>query len=116
MSLRYSWRRAVASTIRRSFAIAPPRRDSETCVQRNSLGPEGIYLKQQAFSLLRREVEKLKPTMRSVVDKYYGSECSMEETASALDISLAAAKSRLSRGRVRLRFSLARYGDPRSRN
>jgi RNA polymerase sigma-70 factor, ECF subfamily len=81
-----------------------------------SLGPEGMYLKQQASSLLKREVEKLKPTLRSVVDQYYGSECSMEEAAKALDISLAAAKSRLSRGRVRLRYSLARYGDPRSRN
>jgi RNA polymerase sigma-70 factor (ECF subfamily) len=81
-----------------------------------SLGPEGMYLKQQASSLLRREVEKLKPTLRSVVDQYYGSECSMEEAAKALDISLAAAKSRLSRGRVRLRYSLTRYGDPRSRN
>jgi RNA polymerase sigma-70 factor, ECF subfamily len=81
-----------------------------------SLGPEGICLKQQASLLLRREVDKLKPTLRSVVDQYYGSECSMEEAAKALDISLAAAKSRLSRGRIRLRYSLARYGDPRSRN
>jgi RNA polymerase sigma-70 factor (ECF subfamily) len=81
-----------------------------------SLGPEGICLKQQASSLLRREVEKWKPTLRSVVNQYYGSECSMEEAAKALDISLAAAKSRLSRGRGRLRYSLARYGDPRSHN
>jgi len=79
-----------------------------------SLGPEGIYLKQQAILLLRREVEKLKPSLRSVVNHYYGSECSLEEAAKAEEISLAAAKSRLLRGRVRLRSSLARYGISKS--
>ena len=81
-----------------------------------SPGPEGIYLKQQAILLVRREVEKLHPRLRSVVSHYYGSECSMEETASAQDISVCAAKSRLVRGRVRLRSSLARYGISESRN
>lgn len=81
-----------------------------------SLGPEGIYLKQQAILLVRREVEKLHPNLRSVVNHYYGSECSLEEAAKAQDISLSAAKSRLSRGRVRLRSSLARYGTRKSRN
>jgi RNA polymerase sigma-70 factor (ECF subfamily) len=75
-----------------------------------SLGPEAIYLKQQAILVVRREVEKLQPRLRSVVDHYYGSECTLEETARAQDISLGAAKSRLVRGRVRLRSSLARYG------
>jgi RNA polymerase sigma-70 factor (ECF subfamily) len=75
-----------------------------------SLGPEGICFKQQAILLLRREVEKLHPSLRSVVNHYYGSECSLEEAAKAEEISLAAAKSRLLRGRVRLRSSLARYG------
>ncbi|WP_396127305.1 RNA polymerase sigma factor [Acidicapsa acidisoli] len=75
-----------------------------------SPGPEGICLKQQTILLVRREVEKLPPRLRSVVNHYYGSECSLEETAKAQDISLAAAKSRLLRGKVRLRSSLARYG------
>ena len=75
-----------------------------------SLGPEGIYLKQQAILLVRRAVGKLHPTLRSVINLYYGSECSLEEAAKAHDISLAAAKSRLLRGRVRLRSSLARNG------
>ena len=79
-----------------------------------SLGPEGIYLKQQAILLLRREVEKLKPNLRSIVYQYYGSECSLEEAANALEITVAAAKTRLLRGRVRLRSSLARYGISRS--
>jgi RNA polymerase sigma-70 factor, ECF subfamily len=81
-----------------------------------SPGPEGTYLKQQAILLVRREVEKLHPRLRCVVDHYYGSECSLEETAKAQDISLGAAKSRLLRGRVRLRSSLARYGISKSRN
>lgn len=82
-----------------------------------SPGPEGIYLKEQAILLLRREVEKLQPRLRSVVNHYYESECSLEETAKAQEISLGAAKSRLARGRVRLRSSLVRYGtsEPRHR-
>jgi RNA polymerase sigma-70 factor, ECF subfamily len=81
-----------------------------------SLGPEGIYLKQQAILVVRREVQKLCPSLRSVVNHYYGSECSLEESAEALDLSLSAAKSRLLRGRVRLRSSLARYGISTSGN
>jgi RNA polymerase sigma-70 factor, ECF subfamily len=81
-----------------------------------SLGPDGIYFKQQANLLVRREVEKLCPTLRSVVNHYYGSECSLEESAKALDISLSATKSRLFRGRVRLRSSLESYGMLKSRN
>jgi RNA polymerase sigma-70 factor (ECF subfamily) len=75
-----------------------------------SPGPEGIYLRQQAILIVRREVKKLKPSLRSVVNHYYGSECSLEQAAKAHEISLAAAKSRLLRGRIRLRSSLARYG------
>jgi RNA polymerase sigma-70 factor, ECF subfamily len=81
-----------------------------------SPGPEGIYLKQQAILLVRREVEKLHPTLRSVVKHYYGSECSLKDAAEAQAISLAAAKSRLLRGRLRLRSSLARYGISKPRN
>jgi RNA polymerase sigma-70 factor, ECF subfamily len=75
-----------------------------------SPGPEGIYLKQQAILHLRREVEKLRPSLRSVVNHYYGCECSLKETAKAQEISLRAAKSRLLRGRAKLRSSLAGYG------
>jgi RNA polymerase sigma-70 factor (ECF subfamily) len=79
-------------------------------------GPEGIYLKEQTILLLKGEVEKLHPKLRSVVSHYYGAECSIEETAKAQEISLAATKSRLLRGRVRLRSSLARYGISKSRS
>lgn len=81
-----------------------------------SPGPEGVYLKEQAILLVRREIEKLQPRLRSVVKHYYETECSLEEAARAHEISLGAAKSRLLRGRVRLRSSLAGYGISRSRN
>jgi RNA polymerase sigma-70 factor, ECF subfamily len=75
-----------------------------------SPGPERIYVYQQEILLVRREVEKLRPSLRSVVIHHYGSDCSVQETAEAQGISLAATKSRLMRGRGRLRSSLARYG------
>lgn len=75
-----------------------------------SPGPERIYLKQQATLLVRRELKKLKPSLRSIVDHYYGTGCSLDDVAKEHGISLGAAKSRLLRGRNRLRSSLARHG------
>lgn len=80
-----------------------------------SEGPEGICLKNQAILSVRREIDKLEPSLRSVVRHYYGSDCSMEETAKALQLSVAATKSRLMRGRIRLRSSLARHYNSSSR-
>jgi RNA polymerase sigma-70 factor, ECF subfamily len=81
-----------------------------------SPGPEKNVLKQQVHLLMKREVEKLHPSLKSLVIQYYGSGCSLEEAARAQDISLAAAKARLQRGRLRLRRSLARYGISQSGN
>lgn len=75
-----------------------------------SLGPEGIYLKKETVLLVRRAVKRLHPSLRSVVRYYYESECSLEEAAKMQQISVAATKSRLSRGRARLRSSLERCG------
>jgi RNA polymerase sigma-70 factor (ECF subfamily) len=74
------------------------------------LNPEGLHSRHQIILELRREVQKLRPTLRSIVVQHYGSECSVEESAKALDISLAAAKSRLIRGRKTLRWSLEKRG------
>ena len=74
------------------------------------LNPEGLHSRHQIILELRREVQRLRPTLRSIVVQYYGAECSVEESAKALDISLAAAKSRLIRGRKTLRWSLERRG------
>jgi len=75
-----------------------------------SPGPEGIFLKQQSILLVRRELKKLKPSLRSIVDHYYGTGCSLDDVAKEHGISLGAAKSRLLRGRNRLRSSLERHG------
>jgi RNA polymerase sigma-70 factor (ECF subfamily) len=75
-----------------------------------SPGPEANFLKQQSILILRRELKRLKPSLRSIVDHYYGTECSLEEVAKEHQVSLGAAKSRLLRGRNRLRSSLARHG------
>lgn len=98
-------REANGNTIGLDYATLEPLEPVD-----RSPGPEEIYLKQQGILLVKREVEKLRPSLRSVVNHYYGSEKSLEDAANALDISLSAAKSRLSRGRVRLRTSLSSYG------
>ena len=80
-----------------------------------SLGPEWLHSRHQIILVLRREVERLRPTLRSAIKQYYGVECSLEESAKALDISVGAAKSRLMRGRKTLRLYLKRHGVSDSR-
>jgi RNA polymerase sigma-70 factor, ECF subfamily len=77
--------------------------------------PEYLHSRNQIILILRREVEKLKPTLRSMIKQHYGTECSLEESAKALDISVGSAKSRLMRGRKALRLHLKRYGVSNSR-
>lgn len=76
----------------------------------NSPGPESIYQNSQTVFLIRREMQRLRPNLRSIANLYYSSDDSLEESAETLEISLAAAKSRLMRGRIMLRSRLARYG------
>jgi RNA polymerase sigma-70 factor, ECF subfamily len=106
--------------LRRETSASTSSLDAETVEPQEfvdlSPGPEAIYLRQQAILLVRREVEKLLPSLRSVVNHYYGSDCSLKEAAKAQKISLAAAKSRLGRGRVKLRSSLEGYVTSKSRN
>ena len=80
-----------------------------------SFDPEYLHSRNQISLVLRREIEKLKPTLRSMIDQYYGTGCSLEESAKALDISVGAAKSRLMRGRKTLRSYLKRHGVSNSR-
>lgn len=100
--------------IRKEGSASPSSPDGEKLALQEpvdrSPGPERIYLKQQAILLVRRELKKLKPSLRSIVDHYYGTECSLDDVAKEHGISLGAAKSRLLRGRNRLRSSLARHG------
>ena len=76
----------------------------------HSLNPEGLYFKHQIVLVVRREVQKLRPSLRAAIKEYYGSECSLEESAEALGVSVPTAKSRLMRGRKKLRWSLRRRG------
>ena len=78
-------------------------------------GPEYLHSRNQIILMLGREVEKLKPTLRSMIKQHYGTECSLEESAKALDISVGSAKSRLMRGRKALRSYLKRHGVSNSR-
>jgi RNA polymerase sigma-70 factor, ECF subfamily len=80
-----------------------------------SHGPEYAHSRNQVVLMMRREIERLKPTLRSIIKHHYGTECSVEESARALDISLGAAKSRLVRGRKTLRSYLKRHGVSNSR-
>jgi len=75
-----------------------------------SLDPERQHSRHQVILVVRREVEKLRPTLRSIIKQYYGAECSLEESAKALDITVSTAKSRLTRGRKTLRWYLNRRG------
>lgn len=76
----------------------------------SSPNPEQVLAKRQSRLLLKREMQRLRPSFRIAIEAYYGSEGSLEETAGALGISEAAAKARLFRGRLKLRSSLRRYG------
>lgn len=75
-----------------------------------SRDPEYLHSRNQVILMMRQEIERLKPTLRSMIKQYYGNECSVEESAKALDISLGAAKSRLMRGRKTLRLYLKKHG------
>jgi RNA polymerase sigma-70 factor (ECF subfamily) len=72
--------------------------------------PERRVAKAQIFLLLRKELDGLPAKMQEAVTIYYGHDHSLQEAADALGISVAAVKSRLLRGRHRLRSSLERKG------
>lgn len=80
-----------------------------------SLDPERQHSRHQIILVVRREVDKLRPTLRSIIKQYYEAECSLEESAKALDIPVSTAKSRLMRGRKTLRWYLSRHGVSDSR-
>ena len=73
-----------------------------------ALDPENLYARQQKNDLLRSAVQRLPESFRTIVSHYHGQECTLQETAEAHSISVAAAKSRLLRARIRLRSSLER--------
>jgi RNA polymerase sigma-70 factor, ECF subfamily len=76
----------------------------------HALDPERSVAKGQIVLFLRKKLQALPPKMQEVVASYYGNDYSLQETAEALGISVAAVKSRLLRGRRNLRSSFERKG------
>lgn len=67
--------------------------------------PENHYARHEEKRLLRKAVQRLRPTLRDVVEMHQLQETSMRETAHSMGISLAAAKARLFHAKVALRRS-----------
>jgi RNA polymerase sigma-70 factor, ECF subfamily len=70
--------------------------------------PERLCAGRETGELLRGAILHLPSGYRTVVELYHAKECSTNEMAQALGISVAAAKSRLLRARTMLRASLPR--------
>jgi len=70
--------------------------------------PEGCYVQNEKKEKLKSAILRLRPGFRDVVELQQTQEYSVKELAQVLGISLAAAKSRLSRARMALRASLRR--------
>jgi RNA polymerase sigma-70 factor (ECF subfamily) len=68
--------------------------------------PEQRYMMYQTDQRIKRAIRRLPPRLSSMVDLYYGQECSLKELAKALGVSEAAAKSTIFRARNLLRRSL----------
>lgn len=69
----------------------------------SSPNPEQICAKREQDAVLRGSIAKLRPTLRKTIELRQLQEYSMQETAKALGISVAAAKARLFHGRAALR-------------
>ena len=70
-----------------------------------SPNPEEICEKGEQETALRDAIAQLRPNLRKVVELYQLQECSMNETAKVLGISVAAAKARLFHARTALRMN-----------
>lgn len=68
--------------------------------------PECRYVRCEREEFLKREILRLRPGLRGVVELRQAEECSLKELAKRRGISLAAAKSRLLRARVALQARL----------
>lgn len=67
--------------------------------------PEMVYAQREQERIVKKAVRNLRPTLREIVQKQQLQENSMRETASAMGISLAAAKARLFHAKAALRRS-----------
>jgi RNA polymerase sigma-70 factor, ECF subfamily len=74
---------------------------SNTFVDRGP-NPEECYLRRERIEILKEAITRLGPIIRRTILARYMDERSVEETAHTLSASIAAVKSRLSRGRQEL--------------
>jgi RNA polymerase sigma-70 factor (ECF subfamily) len=72
--------------------------------------PERRAANGEIILFLEKKLQSLPPKMREVLNSYYCRDNSLQETAEALSISVAAVKSRLLRGRRSLRSSFEQKG------
>ena len=68
--------------------------------------PESRFVRGERHELLRQAIQQLPPVFRDVIELLQAEECSNQEIAQSLGISLPAVKSRLARARKALRTSL----------
>ena len=71
-----------------------------------ALNPERRLAEHERETILRDAITKLRPRIREAVEIHQLQECSLEDTAKALRISLAAAKGRLFQARAVIRRRL----------
>jgi RNA polymerase sigma-70 factor (ECF subfamily) len=87
------------------IAVSPEVRDSAPC-------PEERFWRLQQKGILKQALRKLKPETRTVIELRDLDERSVRETAQIMGASVPAVKSRLHRGRVKLRKAFERYVEP----
>jgi RNA polymerase sigma-70 factor (ECF subfamily) len=68
--------------------------------------PESRYVRRERHELLRQAIQQLPPGFRDVIELRQAKDCSNQEIAQSLGISVPAVKSRLARARKALRTSL----------
>jgi RNA polymerase sigma-70 factor (ECF subfamily) len=71
--------------------------------------PEALYRGSELRSILRRELQELRPSLRVVFVLRDIEELSTEQTAAVLELTPIAVKTRLWRARIQLRGRLSKY-------
>ena len=91
----------------REVPIAVSVETSEPCLEHQvsdfSPNPEELYTKSEREATLRDAIAKLRPRIRKALEIHMLQERTLEETATVLGISVAAAKARLFHARAALR-------------
>jgi len=112
----YSWLTRIAINsalmilrrrrVRAEVFFDSPSNDRDVChsleVLDTALNPEQTCAQQQRWTAVLRAIERLDPKLKAPVQVLLTRECSMNEIAETLDITVAAVKARLHRARRRL--------------